>query len=116
MSLAVARCPGPGGAGTPPRLACLHSRDSGPGRRAWVMAARGAAAPRRLSDMADFRAFTIAAGVTAIVLGAGIGAALGALSSPQPPLTRNHRAPMSTATARSAARPGPAMGDGTMDR
>jgi hypothetical protein len=66
--------------------------------------------------MADFRAFTVAASVTAIVLGAGIGAALGALSSPQPPLTGNHRAPMSTATARSAARPGPAMGDGTMDR
>jgi hypothetical protein len=66
--------------------------------------------------MADFRAFTIAASVTAIVLGAGIGAALGALSSPQPPLTGSHKAPMSTATARSAARPGPAMGDGTMDR
>src|SRR6516165_7925178 len=47
--------------------------------------------------MADFRAFTIAASVTAIVLGAGLGAALGAISGPQPPLITTQQGPASTA-------------------
>jgi hypothetical protein len=65
--------------------------------------------------MADFRAFTIAASVTTVVLGAGIGALLGALSGPQPPaLTVSQHMPMA-ATARSAPRAVPAMGYGTMD-
>ena len=44
--------------------------------------------------MADFRSFTIAASVTAIVLGASIGAALGAPSGPQPPLIVSQKMPM----------------------
>ncbi len=65
--------------------------------------------------MADFRAFTIAASVTAIVLGAGIGAALGAISGPQPPLIESQQGPMRTATAGSTPPAGPAMGAGTME-
>lgn len=64
--------------------------------------------------MADFRSFTIAVGVAAIVGGAGIGAVLGALSGAQPPLTVSHKVPMGGAT-RSATRPGPAMRAGTAD-
>jgi len=64
--------------------------------------------------MADFRAFTIAASVTAVVLGAGIGAALGAVSGPQPPLIAMRHGPASSASARPTARAGPAMGDATM--
>jgi CHRD domain-containing protein len=63
--------------------------------------------------MADFRAFTLAASVTAIVLGAGIGAALGVISGPQPPLFSRQHAPASTARATPSA--GPAMGAGTVD-
>jgi len=65
--------------------------------------------------MAAFRSFTIAASVTAIVLGAGIGAALGALSGPQPPLIVSQKMPMG-APARPAPRAGSAMGDATMAR
>jgi hypothetical protein len=50
--------------------------------------------------MGDFRAFTLAASVTTIVLGAGIGAALGAISGPQPPPVSRPHAPASTAGAR----------------
>src|SRR5690349_15761343 len=67
--------------------------------------------------MADFRAFTIAASVTTIVLGAGIGALLGAFSGPQPrppALTVGKNAPMA-AMARSAPPAVPAMGYGSMD-
>ncbi len=62
--------------------------------------------------MADFRSFTIAASVTAIVLGAGAGAALGALSGPQPPLAGSHKAPMSASMARPMTQAGAAMGAG----
>jgi hypothetical protein len=65
--------------------------------------------------MADFRTFTIAASVTAIVLGAGIGAALGALSGPQPPLTGSQKAPMSASMARSMPQAGSAMGAAMAD-
>ena len=65
--------------------------------------------------MADFRAFTIAASVTAIVLGAGIGAALGAISGPQPPLIARQHGPASSTPAQPAPHAGPAMGDATMD-
>jgi hypothetical protein len=65
--------------------------------------------------MADFRAFTIAAGVTAIVLGAGIGAALGALTGPQPPLIARQQGIASSTPARPTPHAGPAMGDATMD-
>ena len=64
--------------------------------------------------MADFRSFTIAASVTAIVLGAGIGAALGALSGPQPPLIVSQKMPMG-APSGPAARAG-SMGAATMAR
>ena len=66
--------------------------------------------------MADFRAFTIAASVTAIVLGAGIGAALGAISGPQPPLITSGRGPASGTMAGPTPRVSPPMGgDATMD-
>jgi CHRD domain len=65
--------------------------------------------------MADFRAFTIAASVTAIVLGAGIGAAVGAISGPQPPLITRQQGPASSTPARPTPRGGPAMGGATMD-
>lgn len=66
--------------------------------------------------MANFRAFTIAASVTAIVLGAGIGAALGALSGPQPPLITTQQRPASGTMAGPTAHASPAMGNTTMDQ
>lgn len=65
--------------------------------------------------MAGFRSFTIAASVTAIVLGAGIGAALGVLSGPQPSLSGSQKAPMSAGMARSMPQAGSAMGAGMAD-
>ena len=65
--------------------------------------------------MADFRAFTIAAGVTAIVLGAGIGAALGAISGPPPPLVTTQQGPASSTMAGPTPRVSPPMGGATMD-
>jgi len=65
--------------------------------------------------MADFRAFTIAASVTAIVVGAGIGAALGAISGPQPPLITAQQDPASSTMAGPTPPASPAMGDATMD-
>jgi hypothetical protein len=65
--------------------------------------------------MADFRAFTIAASVTAIVLGAGIGAALGAISGPQAPLITTQQRQASSTMAGPAPRVSPAMGGATMD-
>src|SRR5438128_5761496 len=65
--------------------------------------------------MADFRAFTIAASVTAIVLGAGAGAALGAISGPQPPLITTQQGPASSTMAGPTPHASSAMGDATMD-
>ena len=65
--------------------------------------------------MANFRAFTIAASVTAIVLGAGIGAALGAISGPQPPLITTSQGPASNTMAGPMPHASPATGDTTMD-
>jgi hypothetical protein len=66
--------------------------------------------------MANFRAFTIAASVTAIVLGAGIGAALGAISGPQPPLITTQQGTASITMAGPTPHARPSMGDTTMDR
>lgn len=65
--------------------------------------------------MADFRTFTIAASVTAIVLGAGVGAAIGAVSGPQPPLITTQQGPASSPPAGPPPRTGAAVGDATMD-
>ena len=65
--------------------------------------------------MANFRAFTIAASVTAIVLGAGIGAALGAISGPQPPLITTSQGPASNTVAGPMPHASPATGGTTMD-
>lgn len=65
--------------------------------------------------MADFRALTVAASVTMVVLGAGIGALFGAFSGPQPPVLTVGPTMPTAATARSAPRAVPAMGYGTVD-
>jgi hypothetical protein len=65
--------------------------------------------------MANFRAFTLAASVTAIVVGAGIGAALGAISGPPPPLITTQQGPASATMAGPTPHASSAMSDTAMD-
>jgi hypothetical protein len=63
--------------------------------------------------MAGFKTFAMGVGVVAVVVSAAGGAALGAISTPQPTVMRSM--PMA-ATARPPSHSGAAMGDGTVDQ